>query len=282
MVERDQHDRDSSSRTTARRWPREGAIIAALPRSGPGPFALGHQHLLQRLEVLDAAAGADRDPVQRVVGDEDRHAGLVPSRSSRPRSSAPPPVSTMPRSMTSPASSGGHLSSVVFTASTIALTGSSMAWRISSAGDDDGLRQPGDQVAAADLGRSSSGSGNAEPIAILISSAVRSPSASEYSFLTYVMIAWSSSSPATRTDWRGDDAAERDHRDLGGAAADVDDHVAGRLVDRQARADRRGHRLLDDVAPRGRRPRMAASLTARCSTPVMPDGTQTTTRGLAR
>ena len=37
------------------------------------------------------------------------------SRSSSPRKSAPPPVSTMPRSMTSPESSGGVLSSVVFT-----------------------------------------------------------------------------------------------------------------------------------------------------------------------
>ena len=44
----------------------------------------------------------------------------------------------------------------------------------------------------------------------------------------------------------GDDATEGDHRDLGGAAADVDDHVAGRLADRQAGADRRRHRLLDD------------------------------------
>ena len=46
---------------------------------------------------------------------------------------------------------------------------------------------------------------------------------------------------------RGDDAAERDDRDLGGAAADVDDHVAARLVHRQVGADRRGHRLFDDV-----------------------------------
>ena len=46
----------------------------------------------------------------------------------------------------------------------------------------------------------SSGIGNAEPMATLISSAVRSPSMSEYSFLTYWMIALSSSSPPTRTD----------------------------------------------------------------------------------
>ena len=45
----------------------------------------------------------------------------------------------------------------------------------------------------------------------------------------------------------GDDAAEADHGDLGGAAADVDDHVAGRLVDGQPGADRGRHRLLDDV-----------------------------------
>ena len=46
-----------------------------------------------------------------------------------------------------------------------------------------------------------------------------------------------------------DDAAERQHRDLGGAAADVDHHRAGRLGDRQAGADRRRHRLLDQEDP---------------------------------
>ena len=49
----------------------------------------------------------------------------------------------------------------------------------------------------------------------------------------------------------GDDAAQGDHGDLGGAAADVDDHVAGGLVDGQPGADRGGHRLLDDVDPAG-------------------------------
>ena len=42
-----------------------------------------------------------------------------------------------------------------------------------------------------------------------------------------------------------DDTAERDDRDLGRAAADVDHHVAHRLVDREPGADRGGHRLLD-------------------------------------
>src|SRR5690606_36186906 len=44
----------------------------------------------------------------------------------------------------------------------------------------------------------------------------------------------------------GDHAAERDHGDLGGATADVDDHVPGRLVHRQSGTDGGGHRLLDD------------------------------------
>ncbi len=46
---------------------------------------------------------------------------------------------------------------------------------------------------------------------------------------------------------RVDDAVQRDHRDLGGAAADVEHHRAARLVDRHAGADRGGHRFLDQV-----------------------------------
>src|SRR5664279_1821436 len=44
-----------------------------------------------------------------------------------------------------------------------------------------------------------------------------------------------------------DDPAERDHRDLAGPAADVDDHVPGRSADRDVRPDRRGEGLLDQV-----------------------------------
>ena len=50
---------------------------------------------------------------------------------------------------------------------------------------------------------------------------------------------------------RDDDAAEADDRDLGRAAADVDDQAARRLADRQAGADRGGHRLLDQARPAG-------------------------------
>ena len=44
-----------------------------------------------------------------------------------------------------------------------------------------------------------------------------------------------------------DDAGQRDDRHLGRAAADIDDHVARGLGDRQAGADRCGHRLFDQI-----------------------------------
>ena len=48
-----------------------------------------------------------------------------------------------------------------------------------------------------------------------------------------------------------DDAAEGDDGDLGGAAADVDDHAAGRVHDRQPGADRGSHGLFDQVGLAG-------------------------------
>src|SRR5205814_9256249 len=44
-----------------------------------------------------------------------------------------------------------------------------------------------------------------------------------------------------------DHAAERDHAALGRAAAEVDDHRAAGFGHRQAGADRRGHRLFDQI-----------------------------------
>ncbi len=44
-----------------------------------------------------------------------------------------------------------------------------------------------------------------------------------------------------------DDAGERDDGDVGGAAADVDDHVAAGLGDGEAGADGGDHRLLDEM-----------------------------------
>src|SRR3546814_682030 len=53
--------------------------------------------------------------------------------------------------------------------------------------------------------------------------------------------------------FRIDDAVERDHRDFRGATADVDDHRAARLADRDAGAERGGDRFFDhpDLARTG-------------------------------
>jgi hypothetical protein len=67
------------------------------------------------------------------------------------------------------------------------------------------------------------------------------------------MIASSMWSPPTRIER---EVTMPEH--VGGAAADVDDHVAGRGGDVEAGADRRGHRLLDqvDLARAGRERRL--------------------------
>ena len=48
-----------------------------------------------------------------------------------------------------------------------------------------------------------------------------------------------------------DDAGEGDDGDVGGAAADVDDHISARLGDGQAGADGGDHGLFDEVHFRG-------------------------------
>lgn len=124
---------------------------------------------------------------------------------SSPGSSAPPPVRTMPCSMTSPDSSGGHSSRVVRTAEMIASTGSSRAARMSRASSRSVWGMPPTfsrprtvKVALSSSGRS--GTGHAEPMAILTSSAVRSPMSRECSLRTHSVIAASIRSPATRSD----------------------------------------------------------------------------------
>src|SRR5262249_13819429 len=174
-------------------------------------------------------------------------------RSSSPRRRAPPPVRAIPRSMTSPASSGGHLSRVVLTASMISASGSSMARRISSAEITMVFGSPLTRSRPRISALGSSAEGYADPSAILISSAVRSPSISEYSFLPKVMMAWSSSSPPIRIDCEVTMPPSEMTATRGAPPAEVHHHVAGRLVDRQPGPDRRGHGLLDDVdAPRAR------------------------------
>ena len=127
---------------------------------------------------------------------------------------------------------------------------------------------------------SSSSIGHAEPIWILISSAVRSPMASENSFLTYCRTASSSSSPPTRTDW----AVTMPPSEMTATSVVPPPMSTTMLPDGSCTG-----RLAPIAAAIGssmmctglRAPAYsAASCTARCSTPVMPDGTQITIRGL--
>src|SRR5919109_3151494 len=124
--------------------------------------------------------------------------------------------------------------------------------------EHDGLRQPGDEVAAADLGlhllfqRVRGADLELDLLGGLLAD-------QELVLLLDVVDDRLVELVAADADrLRDDDAAERDHGHLGGAAADIDDHVAGRLPHRQAGADRGGHRLLDQarLARAGRQARL--------------------------
>ncbi len=100
--------------------------------------------------------------------------------------------------MMSADSSGGVRSSVVLMASMMALTGSSIARRISSAVIVMVFGRPLTRSRPLISATSSSGMGKTLAMASLMASEVRSPSSSEYSFLTCWMMASSSSSPPMR------------------------------------------------------------------------------------
>ena len=149
--------------------------------------------------------------------------------------------------MMSAASSGGVLSSVDLIASMIWPTGLLERAPHLLGGEDDRLRQAGEHVAAAHLG-------------LHLLAQVEGGADLELDLLGGLLADRAACTPLDVADdrlvhlvaadaqgLRDDDAAERDHGDLGRAAADVDDHVPGRLGDRQAGADRGGHRLLDQV-----------------------------------
>jgi hypothetical protein len=75
-------------------------------------------------------------------------------------------------------------------------------------------------------------------------------------------------------------AAQRQHRDLGRAAADIDNHRSDRLRHRHVGADRGGHRFLDQEHLA--RARIARGVTDRATLDeVEPEGTQITISGIA-
>ena len=166
---------------------------------------------------------------------------------SNPRRSEPPPVMVMPWSITSAAISGCVCSSAVRTTSTIWLTGSlsasaTCAWvSMISAGIPRPTSRPRTRVV--------------RPIAV-----ARSDRRADLE-LHPLGGSFADQQVEVSPDIGGDrivhpvaadarraaegQALERDHADLGGAAADVDDHRPDRFGDRKPGADRRRHRLLD-------------------------------------
>src|SRR6266545_2925875 len=113
-----------------------------------------------------------------------------------------------------------------------------------------------------------------------MASAVRSPSATEYSFLTCWMMASSSSSPPTRIDVDVTTPPnEMTATSVVPPPMSTTMFPEGSWIGRPApMAAAMGSSMMKAaLAPA----EIVASSTARCSTPVIPDGTHTTTRGLA-
>src|SRR5699024_4806721 len=117
--------------------------------------------------------------------------------------------------------------------------------------DVDGLRQPGDEVAAADPGRDLGGEreGGADGDLDLLGGAFTeeegevAPDVGGDRLVDGV--------PRGPSAPGGDDAAEGHDRDVRGPTTDVDDHRGPVVGHRQPGTDRRDHRLLDEVDPAG-------------------------------
>ena len=122
------------------------------------------------------------------------------SRLSRFFSNEPPPVRTIPLSTMSAESSGGVCSSATRTASMMFETVSDRASRTSSSEITRVLGIPSTRSRPLISIVNSSSRGKAEPMLILISSAVRSPTRRLYLRLMYWMMSSSILLPAIRTD----------------------------------------------------------------------------------
>ena len=179
---------------------RGGRPIADSEHRGSRRRSLVDRDLPQQVEVRQHLAGAEHDRRQRILGH--RHAAGRSPRAGACRGSSAATrrrSATMPRSTMSADSSGGVRSSATRTASTMTLTVSASASRISSSVMVIVFGTPSIRCRPLISIVIRSSSGKAEPISILICSAVRSPMSRLYVFLMYWMIASSISLPATRT-----------------------------------------------------------------------------------
>src|SRR5215207_4522183 len=202
---------------------------------------------VDRLELLEAAAGADRDTGQRRLGQVRRHLGLVAQAVVQP--------------LEERAAAGEHDPTVHDVRGKLRR---GAVERLLDRVDDrlerllerhadlfarehDRLGKAGDEVAAPDLGLHLLGEreGRADLELDLLGGLL--PDHKLVLALDVVDDGLVELVAADADRLRHDDAAARDHRNLARSAADVDDHVPCRLAHRQPGADRRGHRLLDQV-----------------------------------
>ena len=178
----------------------------------------------RRAELLDAPAGAADDGAQRVVGDAHGHAELVAHPLVEAAQQRSPPVSAMPRSTMSPASSGGQTSRVARTSSTICSTGASMARRTSAEqmvtvlGSPVTRSRPRTRVAQLLAQREGRAGADLDVLgaALAEQQGVLALDVGDERLVDLVA--------ADAHGAGGDDAAEADDGDVGRAAADVDDH----------------------------------------------------------
>src|SRR5437868_832974 len=189
--------------------------------------ARSDEHRLQRLEFLQTFAGTDGHARQRVLGQMHGHPGLM--------------LEALVEPLQEGASAGQHDSLVHDVCSQF--RGRPVERRLHGVDDrvhrlldgspdllrrhDDGLRQPGDEVAPADLGIRlvGEGEGRADRHLDLLGGAL--PERQRVLLLDVGDDRLVELVPTDPDGEGGDDAPEGDHRHLGGAATDVDDHVAG-------------------------------------------------------
>src|SRR5690349_10314873 len=201
----------------------------------------GEQHALQGLELLQRLARADGHGVERVGRDHDRHAGLVVEaglEAVEQRAAAGQGDALLH-------DVGGELRRGLVERDLHRVDDRRhrLLHRLADLlrGGDDRLREAGDEVAPADLCVQLllEGPRRPERDLHLLRGAIADGEAvlllDELHDRLVELIATDADGLAAH------DAAERDDRDLGGATADVDDHVAGGLLHREARADGGGH-----------------------------------------
>src|SRR5579884_3310757 len=186
----------------------------------------GDENLSQHVNLLQRLAGAAHDAGERILGDLDRHLGLLrePDIQSFQQGAAAGQGDAALHDVGYQLRRRFFDAHLDFVNDLIHRVGYGLA--DIAAGDLDDLRQAGDEIAPAQLDRAL-----ADGQAVLAAGVLQDGLVD--------LVARGADRAAD------DDAFERDDRHFGGAAADVDDHAAGRLGNGQAGPDRRRHGLLD-------------------------------------